>query len=192
LHDVRVIVQHPDGRLPVTGRTILRIGFVLVVTAAAFAACLDDKNDPLQNEAPNRYAIFLGGSGGSNGSGGGSVDTCECATAFVTETTCSGCAITKCAGELSACAADGGAGPGGGSGALDTCVGVRNCVNACTDGACALNCIGGASPNQAQQSYAAFLTCACGACGSKCSAAGASCNASGGSTTTSTLSSGGS
>ncbi len=62
-----------------------------------FAACLDGKNPPLPNEAPNRHLIFGSpGSGGGSSVGGGPADNCECVSAYVVAgSDCATCIVTE-------------------------------------------------------------------------------------------------
>ncbi len=126
---------------------------VLVALGGAFcfAACLDDKNPPLPNEAPNRHLIFTTPGAGGAGAGGGPSDNCECVSAYVVSgSACAQCVVnqlsgTTCSTALARCppGSDGGSagGAGGGTGP-ETCNDVRLCVNACKgDATCAINCI---------------------------------------------------
>jgi hypothetical protein len=161
-----------------------RIAVIALAGAALFAACLDDKNPPLANEAPNRNLIYGQGSGGG-GVGGGPGDNCECVSAYVVSgSDCAKCIVnqlmgTVCATEFATCDADGGSsagGAGGGGAGPESCSDVRHCVNGCNgDAACAIACIEPPDVDTGHTDYNALLTCLCGACGSVCRDPGVSC-----------------
>ena len=168
-----------------------------------FAACLDDKNPALPNEAPNRHLIFAPPGSGGGGVGGGPADNCECVAAYVVAGgDCATCVVnqlsgTSCSTQLAPCTGNGGGSAGGAGGTgPETCNDVRGCVNNCgSDAACAINCILPADLDQGHTDYNALLSCVCGACGSACKDPGVTCaSGSGGSTatTTTTLTAGGS